>query len=216
MLTHAQARRVYDRIGRWQDSQAFYEDPATSLLIEHADLSHAASVFEFGCGTGRFALRLLAEHLGSEAVYRGVDISPKMVQLARARLGPFAPRAQVGLSGGETLPGAADGSCDRVVSNYVLELLPADEVAAALEQAHRILRPGGLLCLTGITSGVGFVSRFVMGSWGRVSKVLPTLVGGCRPLDVRPLLSGRAWQVCHDDTVVAYGVASQVLVAARC
>jgi hypothetical protein len=32
-LTSEQARRVYDRIGRAQDWQRFYEDAATSALV---------------------------------------------------------------------------------------------------------------------------------------------------------------------------------------
>ena len=63
VLTHDEARRVYDRIGAGQDSQAFYEDRATRLLIRHGAFERARSVLEFGCGTGRFAARLLARHL---------------------------------------------------------------------------------------------------------------------------------------------------------
>ena len=34
-LSRDEARRVYDRIGAWQDSQAFYEDRAIGLLLRH-------------------------------------------------------------------------------------------------------------------------------------------------------------------------------------
>ena len=57
-LSHAAARALYDRIGRWQDTQRFYEDRATGDLIAHADLHQAQAVFEFGVGTGRLADRL--------------------------------------------------------------------------------------------------------------------------------------------------------------
>jgi hypothetical protein len=55
VLSPDEARKVYDRIGRAQDTQAFYEDRATAELIPHLELADAQSVFEFGCGTGRFA-----------------------------------------------------------------------------------------------------------------------------------------------------------------
>ena len=48
-------RRPYDRIGRSQDTQRFYEDPPTDHLWEFTDFETAASVVELGCGTGRFA-----------------------------------------------------------------------------------------------------------------------------------------------------------------
>jgi hypothetical protein len=52
-LSHRETRRVYDRIGAKQDTQAFYEDVATRELIRHGDFASATAVFEFGCGTGR-------------------------------------------------------------------------------------------------------------------------------------------------------------------
>ncbi len=62
---------MYDRIGSLQDSQAFYEDRATGLLLQHGEFSSAESVFEFGCGTGRFALRLLEEYLPPQPATAG-------------------------------------------------------------------------------------------------------------------------------------------------
>ena len=56
-LSHAAARTLYDHIGRWQDTQRFYEDRATADLIAHADLGTARSVFEFGAGTESSLLR---------------------------------------------------------------------------------------------------------------------------------------------------------------
>ncbi len=61
-----QVRAFYDRFGAKQDSQAFYEDAATADLILNAELGAARAVFEFGCGTGRFAEKLLAEHLPAD------------------------------------------------------------------------------------------------------------------------------------------------------
>lgn len=63
VLTRSQARRFYDHFGAKQDSQAFYEDAALDDLMRHADCAQAQSVFEFGCGTGRFAAQLLTKHL---------------------------------------------------------------------------------------------------------------------------------------------------------
>jgi trans-aconitate methyltransferase len=67
-LSPAAARSVYDCIGRAQDAQAFFEDKATDELVAHLKLESARSVFEFGCGTGRFAASLIARHLSEEAV----------------------------------------------------------------------------------------------------------------------------------------------------
>ena len=58
-LTPKQARAVYDRIGRVQDWQAFYEDATTDRLVANADFAGDQKIFEFGCGTARLAAQLL-------------------------------------------------------------------------------------------------------------------------------------------------------------
>ena len=215
-LSHQEARRTYDRIGSRQDSQRFYEDQATSLVLQHGDFTSAESVFEFGCGTGRFALRLFAEYLPDTAHYRGVDVSPRMVQLAQTRLAPHSSRAEVILTEGEPPVEEPAESYDRFISNYVFDLLSHEDIRAVLREAHRILRPDGLLCLSGISSGIGFVSRIVAGMVSWIQSIRPSLVGGCRPVDLLPFLPQSEWQVQHHSKVVAFGISSEVLVAKRC
>lgn len=72
----------YDRFGEKQDGQGFYEDPALNELVAHASLQEARCVFEFGCGTGKFAGRVLEKSMLFSARYLGCDISPVMIGLA--------------------------------------------------------------------------------------------------------------------------------------
>jgi len=215
VLSHQDARRAYDRIGSLQDSQAFYEDRATDALLRHGDFGAADSVFELGCGTGRFALRLFTDFLSPDARYRGVDLSPRMVSLARRRLAPYAPRARVALTDGGPPTDEPAESYDRFISNYVFDLLSEDDIRGVLRQAHRMLRPDGLLCLTGLSTGVGPLSRSVARIWSWVQAHRPSWVGGCRPIDVLPLLSGSCWQVRSHTKLVAFGITSEVLVARK-
>jgi len=213
VLTRAQARRVYDRIGALQDTQAFYERRALRLLLRHADFAAARAVFEFGCGTGRFARRLLADRLPADATYRATDLSPKMVGLARRRLEPFMARASVALSEGGAPSGEPAASCDRFVSNYVLDLLPEAEIRAVLGCARRMLRPGGLLCLVSLTTGVGRASRAIARGWTWLQARWPAAVGGCRPIDLAPQLHRGGWTIRFQRKVVSFGVPSEVVVA---
>jgi SAM-dependent methyltransferase len=215
ILSHQEARRAYDRIGSLQDSQAFYEDRATNAMLEHGGFASADAVFEFGCGTGRFASRLLAEVLPAGARYRGVDVSPHMVSLARARVAPYSSRAEVVLTEGGPPADEPSESCDRFVSSYVFDLLSEDDIRAVLREAHRMLRSGGLLCLTGLSTGVGPLSRAVARAWSGLQARRPAWVGGCRPIDVLPLLDAASWQVQHHAKIVAFGVTSEVLIGKR-
>ncbi len=182
--------------------------------MRHGDFGSAQSLFEFGCGTGRFALRLFESALSPDASYRGVDLSPTMVALARARLAPYAQRAQVSVTDGGPPTDEPADSCDRFVSNYVFDLLAEGEIRSVMREAHRMLRPGGSLCLVGLSSGVGPVSRTVARAWGRLQAHLPSIIGGCRPIDLLPLLSS-SWRARHHEKVVAFGITSEVLVVER-
>ena len=133
-LNAERARDAYDRIGRLQDTQAFYEHAVTRRLADLGSFEHARWVFEnLGCGTGRFAAELLRDRLPANARYRGVEISPKMASLARKRLAPWAPRAEVVLIDppGRVLPGS-DGQFDRFVACYLFDLLAYHHAGIAL------------------------------------------------------------------------------------
>jgi SAM-dependent methyltransferase len=213
VLTRQQAKAFYDRFGAKQDKQAFYEDPALDDLIAHGAFAQSHSVFEFGCGTGRFAERLLDRHLPADAVYQGVDLSDTMVGLARERLHRFGDRATVVRSDGSPATGAAPASVDAFVSTYVLDLLPEYDLRGVLAEARRVLKASGRLCIVSGTWGRVGVSRVVSWLWGRVHTLRPSLVGGCRPLRLADFLVGREWRVEHVNVVVAYGVPSEVVVA---
>lgn len=215
VLSREQARRVYDRIGARQDTQAFYEDRATAMLVASGEFGAAQRVFEFGCGTGRFARRLLTEYLPASARYRGVDISPTMVALAKRRLASFGSRAEVVLTDGSPPTTEQESSCDRFVSNFVLDLLSEEDIPAVLREAHRMLEAQGLLCLSSLSTGRGLLASLVARGWTRVHAVYPALVGGCRPLDLLSWVPSQQWSVRHHAHLVPFGVPSEVVVAQR-
>jgi len=214
-LSREEARGVYDRIGKLQDSQAFYEDRAIDLIIDHGRFAVAQRVFEFGCGTGRLAERLLSEQLPASAIYHGVDLSPTMVGLARDRLAAFSGRAEVSLSDGGPPAQEPSASYDRFVSTYVLDLLSEDDIAANLREAHRILEPGGMICLTSLSTGSGIASRLLAQIWSAVHRLRPSLVGGCRPLELLDHLPSAEWKILQQARVAPFAVPSEVVVAER-
>lgn len=213
-LTPQQLKAFYDRFGEKQDSQVFYEAPAMRELLAHGAFDDARSVFELGSGTGRLALELLQHHLPGDAVYRGIDISTTMVDLACERLARFRARASVTSASSQLEFPLPDGSVDRVVSTYVLDLLSESARRRFLGEARRTLRSDGLLCLAGITSGTTLFSRIVMSTWRWIFALNPVWVGGCRPIDLTAQLASTGWRVHFRAVVVAWGIASEVVIAA--
>ncbi len=212
LLSRDDARRVYNRIGEWQDTQAFYEDSALDALIEQGNFQGASTIFEVGCGTGRLAERLLRDHCSSDARYVGVDLSPRMVEIARSRLEPFAERAEACLTDGGFDFERADGSQDRVVATYVLDLLSAADIRDFLAEAHRLLSPTGRLCLAGLTPGESVLGRMISSLWRTIHAIRPEWVGGCRPLRTDSFLDEAHWEEVQRTVVRGWGVPSEVLV----
>jgi ubiquinone/menaquinone biosynthesis C-methylase UbiE len=215
VLTHEQAQAFYDWMGKKQDWQAFYEVKATRELIANASFEIAQAVFEFGCGTGAFAERLLTAHVSPETLYVAVDSSSTMIRLAQARLARFGSRVQVQQTDASLQFDAPSGSYDRFVSTYVADLLSTSDIAALFCEAHRLLVPGGRLCLVSLTTGTDLFSRLIMSAWARLHRFSPALVGGCRPLELQALLEVRSFQVEYVQTVVAFGIPSAVVIAKR-
>lgn len=108
-----------------------------------------ADVLDLGCGTG--SLSLLAAERGHRVT--GVDLSPAMVERARAKL---AGRAAVFLVGDAAAPPVGEERFDVVLARHVLWTLP--DPARVLREWSGLLRPGGRLVL-------------VEGVWGTVSPV---------------------------------------------
>ncbi len=213
-LTAEQTRRVYDRIGRIQDLQAVYEHRAIAALLEGGDFEHAQAVCELGHGTGALAERLLRDHLPGDARYSGIDLSPRMHELARQRLDAYSDRVELRL--GNALPDLPypDGSFDRFLVAYVLDLLSPDDIARTLEEARRVLAPGGLLCLASLSPGATRPARLLSWAWQALWSRRPALVGGCRPITLSDHLPPTSWTLRRHGTVTTFAVTSEVVVAA--
>ena len=215
-FTPEQARRYYERNAHKQDAQGWYEDAALGRLIELGDFGTASDVFEAGCGTGKLAELLLRHHLPAHATYIGVDISPAMLARAGARLKKYTPRAKLrpgDVSLGLTSP---DESADRIIATYLFDLLSPSHSKNLLSEMHRALRPGGLICLAGLTPESDDGDMTIISQlWALIQRRWPWIVGGCRPVQMLPLLGETEWKVVAHETVAPRGLASEILIARK-
>jgi ubiquinone/menaquinone biosynthesis C-methylase UbiE len=212
-LKPSEVQSFYDRFGKKQDAQSFYEDPALDDLIVHSRFAESENVFEFGCGTGRLAARLLASHLPASATYLGCDLSEAMVGLAIKRLAIYGGRARVLQSDGAMHFPLPNDSVDRVISTYVLDLLSGTDIRDFLREAYRVLNVGGRLCLVGLTKGTTFLSRVVSDVWAAIFRLRASLVGGCRPIRLEQHINSGHWELEYRKVVISFGVPSEVLIA---
>jgi SAM-dependent methyltransferase len=214
-ITRDEATAFYDRIGPGLDRMRRFEDRAKLRLANRGDFAAAKSVFEFGCGTGRLAEFLLARRLPEDARYEAVDLSPRMVELTRERLGRFGDRVKIELSDGTMHVPGVSANFDRFVATYVLDLLSEPDARALMSEAHHVLARGGLACLVGLTPGVTPASRIVSCLWRAVEASAPSRVGGCRPVRILDTLARGDWRVRSREVLVTLLVPAEVVVAER-
>ncbi len=119
------------------------------LPTRHAGIEAGDVVLDLGAGAGNdaFVARTL---VGAAGRVIGVDMTPAMVDRARANAAKVGfANVEFRLGELESLP-VADGSVDVVISNCVLNLVP--DKATAYAEIFRVLRPGAHFCISDIVA----------------------------------------------------------------
>jgi ubiquinone/menaquinone biosynthesis C-methylase UbiE len=101
------------------------------MLSSH--LRPGMTVLELGCGTGYFTQELARS--GADVV--AIDVSPELLEIARSNCSAPNVRYQIENAYALSYPEAV---FDSVVGSSVLHHL---EIAAALRNIYRVLKPGG-------------------------------------------------------------------------
>lgn len=110
-------------------------------MVTYLELAPGQTLLDCGTGMG-FYLKVVSDLCPGCRLY-GLDYEDKALRYA---LGHLGERGVVLVRGDVHHLPLADASVDRVLMSEVLEHLEDD--AAALDEVHRVLRPGGILAMT--------------------------------------------------------------------
>ena len=195
----------YDRPGL----QAATYRPVHDAVLERLGDLRPAAVLDLGCGTGHLTQRLRETWPGATVV--GADLSDGMLARAVERaagggdvdVGPPDVDSHHGFVGfvradAQALP-LADGSFDLVVCTESFHWY-ADQ-AGAVEQVHRLLRPGGRFLIASVATVTGFADDAIQRATalaGRPVKAIPKR-------RLRQLLEDGGFEVEHQGRIPRLG-----------
>ncbi len=200
------ARRFYNWLGAGHDRAEFYESKAKNLALQRLELAAGQHVLNVGVGTGKIHQQLKAA-IAPNGLAFGLDISTVMLRLSQARTG--CPLCQ---ANARRLPFATH-SFDRLISTFVLDLLPLRHLPGLLVNFKRVLKPGGRMVLVSLTEGVTASSRLLVGLWKITYAISPIACGGCRPLQLEALVQRAGFSAIQREVVVQAGIPSEVITA---
>ena len=138
----------YDQSKRYESLRETY--PA---IVDEALSFPFEAILDIGCGTG--ALLQMIQQKKKDARLFGVDLSEKMIQVAKEKLGG---KADLRVSDSEKLPFPND-AFDLVMCTYSFHHYP--NPSAVLSEVRRVLAPGGRLILVDPTTTIPLLRQVV-------------------------------------------------------
>ncbi len=109
-------------------------------LVDLARIGDGSQVLDLACGTGDIAF----EAASRDAEVTALDLTPRMIELAKAKAGRRRRKALCFLVGDMTALPFAANRFDVVTTGYGLRNVP--DLPAALAEILRVLAPGGTMC----------------------------------------------------------------------
>ena len=136
MIETKEVIAFFDRLAPGWDAEMIRSDAVINTILDNAEVTEGKDVLDVACGTGVLIPDYLKRNVASVT---GIDISPKMAEIAREKF----PQERVTILCGDVETTAFDRKFDCIVVYNAFPHFPDPErLIAALS---KLLKPGGTL-----------------------------------------------------------------------
>lgn len=201
---------VYRKIAPYYDVWArLTESRARTRCLDLAAIRNGESVLEVAVGTGLAFEQIL--RLNPDGRNEGIDLTEEMLERARSKARKTGA-GNYNLAVGDAYQlNVADNRFDVLINNYMFDLLPESDFPTVLTEFNRVLRPGGRMVLANMAQGSGWSSRL----WTLAYRVKPSLVGGCRGVDLLPYVQAVRFRDIKRETLTQFTIPSEIVFATK-
>lgn len=209
------AKLYFDLFGPLLFLPNLLDSPVYSRLIRLGGLDHCGSILELGAGVGTLAKKILRRNQQPDLRLVLLEVSTSNLAVLQRRFRDCPRHVALKQVVGDPPYEFAEGTFDRFVSCFVIEVMDEAHRARNIAEAHRLLKPGGLFCCMAVTRGNSWVSRATMFVAEQLSKISRWLVLGAQFCDLADCFAPQDWNILHQETVSSAGFATKILIVEK-
>lgn len=142
----------------WLISTFMPEKEFKTTVVNNANIKDNHTVLDFGIGTA--TLSIMAYKTNSMAIYKGIDIDSKIIEIAKQKISDAKAKIEIIKYDGGILP-LPDKSIDRIITSLVIHHLTTQQKLLAFSEFKRVLKPDGQVHIA---------------DWGKASNLLMRLM----------------------------------------
>ena len=191
--TSEQTKSFYNKIAGIYDTLSNRsEEPLRKAGLEILHPEPGELILEIGFGTGRSIVEI-AKALESKGKVYGIDLSEKMLEIAKKRARKKNVENMIQLSCGDTkhLP-YENESLDGIFMSFTLELFDTPDIVPVLNECKRVLKTGGRIVVVSMSRLCPERFRTRMFEW--VHRHFPHYFD-CRPIFVKQALEDAGFKI---------------------
>lgn len=178
-LNNEQTQKNYRRVAWFYNMwSALTESKAAEKVIELAQIKNGERIVEIACGTGLVFKEILKKN--PNGFNLGIDLSIDMLSKAKKLIGDSKGQ-NFELRQGDVLNlQLQNQTFDKVINNFMIDLMPKEKFDKILSEFYQILKPNGIAVISVFTKGKRFGNSF----WSWMAKHFPIILTNCRPVEI--------------------------------